>query len=113
MQQIIDLFTKIPVWLLLSLSAGSVIIGDLMGKFWSVNSRPLFYVIALICYFLSGVFYIPSLMREGLVITSVIWSILSIAGFLFIGLVVFNESLTPLQITGVVLGVIALILLSH
>lgn len=57
-------------------------------------------------------FYIPTLLSKGLVLTSIIWSLLSIIGFLLIGLVVFKEILTSMQIIGVSLGIIALIILA-
>ena len=58
MPWIIEFFAKVPVWTLISLTAISVILGDLMGKLWSENPRPSLYTVALICYFLSGVFYL-------------------------------------------------------
>jgi len=59
----------------------------------------------------SGFFFIPTLLREGLVVTSVIWSILSIIGFLAVGILIFKETLTILQIVGVIFGILALIIL--
>ena len=109
----IELFQKIPVSVLLLLSAASVISGDYFAKFWSTNRKPLFLAIALVSYLFSGVFYIPTLLRQGLVTTSVIWSILGIVGFVFIGLVIFKETLTGTQILGVVVGSIALVILSY
>jgi|SRR3989344_8207505 len=96
--------------MLLVLSALSVIAGDLFAKYWSANQKALFLIIALLSYFLSGLFYIPTLLREGLVVTSVVYSLLSIIGFMFIGLVLFKETLTQLQLTGVFFGVVALII---
>jgi multidrug transporter EmrE-like cation transporter len=52
------------------------------------------------------------LTRKGLVVSCVIWSIASIIAFLFVGLVVFHESLSGVQSTGVILGIIALLMLS-
>jgi multidrug transporter EmrE-like cation transporter len=112
MQFLIDLFSKIPVVVLLLLSASSVILGDLFGKYWSTNSKTAFFVLALIAYFLSGVFYIPTLLRQGLVISSLVWSILSIVGFLFIGFVIFHETVTTIQLVGIILGIISLVLVS-
>lgn len=112
MQILLNFVHQMPVALMLILSATSVVLGDLFAKFWSINQKGWFFGIALVGYFLSGLFYIPTLLKKGLVLTSVIWSLLSIIGFLFIGLVLFKESLMPVQIVGITLGVIALILLS-
>ena len=112
MDWLLNVFSKIPVWALLCFAAISVVAGDIFAKYWSANAKSVFYFAALIAYAFSGFFYIPTLLREGLVVTSVIWSILSIVGFLFVGIILFKETLTPLQIAGVVLGVIALIILT-
>jgi len=112
MKTFIDFFNRIPVGVLLALSAASVIAGDYFSKFWSVNQRPIFYALGLAGYLLSGIFYIPTLLREGLIITSIVWVVASTAGFLIIGVAIFKESLSPLQIVGVVLGTAALVILS-
>ncbi len=112
MQAIIDNLSKIPWQILLVLSAAGVALGDYYGKYWSLNQKSSFYAVAVFGYFLSGFFYLPTLLKKGLVLTSLIWSILSITFFLFIGLVIFKETLTTTQIVGVVFGVIALVILS-
>ncbi|TAK03821.1 hypothetical protein EPO34_01520 [Patescibacteria group bacterium] len=108
----ITLARTMPVMVLLLLSAGSVIAGDYFGKLWSQKPSPALFAVALGWYLLSGFFYLPTLQREGLVITSVIWTVISTTGFLVIGLLLFNESLSPIQMAGVALGVVSLILLS-
>ena len=97
-------------WLLVTLAAISVILGDVFAKYWSQNQRMLYYVLGLIFYLLSGFFYIPSLLKEGLVVTSTLWSLLGIIGFLVIGLVFFKEPLTLLQGIGVAFGAVSLII---
>lgn len=108
----IPLFLKIPALVLLVLSALSVTTGDFFAKYWSTNTRGLFYFLALLGYIGSGVFYIPTLLKEGLIITSVIWSVLSTVGFLLVGLVIFKESLTAMETLGTILGVASLVVLS-
>ncbi len=108
----ISVLTKLPVWLLLGLSAAGVITGDYFAKYWSVNQRLLFVVLAVAGYAVSSLFYIPTLLREGLIITSVIWVVLSTIGFLFIGLVLFHETLTAIQWLGAGLGIASLLILS-
>ena len=112
MNFIIALLSKFPVPLLLIMSAASVVAGDFFAKYWSLHTRSIFFVLAVIGYLGSSFFYIPTLLKEGLVVTSVIWSVLSIVGFLLVGLIVFKETLNPLQSVGVGLGVLSLIILS-
>ncbi|KKT43473.1 MAG: drug resistance protein [Candidatus Wolfebacteria bacterium GW2011_GWE2_44_13] len=112
MQLYLAILAKFPVGVLLTLAAGSVIVGDYFGKLWSTQQRPLFLVIAFLGYFGSGFFYLPTLLREGLLVTSIIWSLLSIVGFMVIGLLIFKETLTGIQAVGVGFGVISLVILA-
>ena len=86
--------------------------GDYFAKYWSTTQKHPFYYIALITYFCSGFFYIPTLLKQGLVITSLIWSLLTIVGFTVIGIIIFKEHLTITQTIGLVLGIVALIILN-
>ncbi len=113
MNYYIEFFQKIPVLILLLLSATSVISGDYFAKFWSINGKTTYLLLAFLAYFFSGFFYIPTLLREGLVTTSVVWSLLSIVGFVVIGIVFFKESLTVAQAVGALIGIVALIILSY
>ncbi len=112
MQTFVQIAQKIPIPVLLLLSGTGVILGDTFAKYWSLDPRWSIFVAAMIGYLASGFFYIPSLLREGLVITSVIWSLISIIGFLFVGLVVFKEHLTLVQWIGVMFGVVSMLVLA-
>lgn len=112
MQLYITLLSKLPVFALVLLASTSVIAGDYFAKTWSIEQRPLWGMFALLGYFGSGFFYLPTLLREGLVVTSVLWSLVSIIGFLVIGLVVFKESLDMVQVIGVAFGVVSLVILA-
>lgn len=83
-----------------------------MGKLWSVNHKNSFFLLAIFGYLWSGFFYLPALLKKGLVISSVIWSVVYIIGFLVIGLLIFKEPLNVRQIIGIVFGVAAVLLLS-
>lgn len=112
MQTYLELMGKVPVLVLLSLSGLGVISGDVFAKYWSLHQRWPFFAAAIFGYFVSSFFYIPTLLREGLVITSIIWSLISLIGFLFIGLVIFKESLTLHQGIGVAFGLVSLVILA-
>lgn len=51
------------------------------------------------------------LLCEELVTTSAVWSLLSIIGFFFIGLVLLKETPVQLQLVGAAIGVAILIIL--
>jgi multidrug transporter EmrE-like cation transporter len=100
---------RMSLWTILLIAAAATIAGDLFAKYWSLNRRPALLAIALAAYFLGSVFYIPSLLRDGLVITSTIWSLVSTLGFILLGLLLFREHLSFWQGVGVGLGALALI----
>jgi multidrug transporter EmrE-like cation transporter len=103
---------KIPLILLFSVSALFVGFGDYLAKRWSLEPAWSTFGGALFCYFASSFFYLQTLTRKGLVVSCVIWSIASIIAFLFVGLVIFHETLTGTQLVGVILGIASLLLLS-
>jgi multidrug transporter EmrE-like cation transporter len=107
-----NFLSKMPVGLLLALSATSVIIADFFAKYWSIHQKTAFLVIALLGYLFSGLFYTPTLLKEGLIVTSMLWSVASITGFILVGWLIFKESLSPTQLIGVILGAISLIILA-
>jgi len=108
----ISVLSKVPVMVLILLASISVIIGDYSAKTWSLNHKGIFLLLAFAGYFFSGFFYIPTLLREGLIVTSVIWGLLSTIGFITIGLVVFKEVLSVTQIVAVVLGISSILILT-
>jgi len=97
---------------LIVFAAAAVITGDYFAKAWSVNGSGIYLLFAFFGYFFSGFFYIPTLLREGLIVTSVTWLVLSTAGFLIIGALVFKETLSPVQIFAIILGILSISILS-
>jgi len=98
--------------ILFTISAVAVGTGDFLAKKWSLAPGWATFSGALFCYFASSFFYLQTLPRKGLVVSCVIWSLASIIAFLFVGLVIFHERLTGVQLLGVVLGTMSLLLLS-
>jgi multidrug transporter EmrE-like cation transporter len=112
MEDIISWSQKMPLILFFTVSAISVGVGDYLAKKWSLEPRLGLFAGALACYFSSSFFYMQTLTRKGLVVSCVIWSIASTVAFLFVGIVLFHETLSGIQLFGVILGAISVILLS-
>ena len=106
-----ELLSKIPVPVLLTLSACSVCWGDFFAKAWSVQRGTLWYLLAIAGYIGSGLFYIPTLLSRGLLVTSTFWAIGSGIGLLIIGWVIYHENLSATQWIGVLLGLLAALFL--
>lgn len=103
---------KFPVFVLVLCSAGGVILGDYAAKSWSITHNGSSLLMAWFGYFLSGFFYVPTLLREGLIVTSVLWVLLSTLGYLTIGFLIFKESLSVVQLFAVALGIISIFVLT-
>ncbi len=101
---------KMSLSTILFIAAGATIVGDIFAKYWSLGRRPAILWLALFAYLLGSAFYIPSLIKEGLVVTSTIWSLLSTLGFIVVGLLLFREHLSVPQAIAVGLGVVSLII---
>lgn len=112
MEILLSLLGKLPVFALLLLAAIATVAGDYFGKLWSVDLRHAYFWIGFVLYALAGLFYFPTLLRDGLITTSIVWTILATAGFLIIGLLIFKEQLTLLQWIGVGFGIVAIILIN-
>jgi len=100
------------VYLLLFVSGIFVVLGDYFAKLWSVKQNLWIFIFSMIAYTLSSLLFIPVLLRGDLIITALIWSLVNIIGFTFVGLYIFKEELSVMQMIGVALGIIAMILLT-
>ena len=108
----LSLLGRVPVVGLILAASVSVIVGDYAAKAWSMSHREWYLFLAFAGYFFSGFFYIPTLLRDGLIVTSVIWVLLSTIGFLVIGILIFKETLSLTQTIAVILGVISVLVLT-
>lgn len=111
MSQIIQEISRLPLWSLILLSGIWLVVGDLFAKQWSEDQKISLFILAILSYVLYGIFFIPSLLKDGLIVTALSVILINILGFLFIGLVIFKETLSPVQIVGLILGIISVILL--
>lgn len=112
MHYLLALATAVPVIVLVAVAAAANVAGDYVAKLWSEAPQVWLYAGAVALYGLSGFIYIPSLLREGLIVTSMAWTLITFIGFVLVGLFIFGEHLTTLQWAGVGCGVVALVLLS-
>ena len=112
MNFLVTFLQKLPPLLLVSLAAFSVVVGDLFAKYWSLHTKNTFYILAVVFYIGSAILYIPSLLSEGLIITSILWTLISTIGLLLVGVVIFKETVSFTQTIGLILGVISLVILS-
>lgn len=103
-------FHKLPLWPLIILSSGFTILADILAKYWSINpEKTIWFAIASLIYCAGALVYMPTLLKESLIVTSVLWTLLSTGGFILAGLLIFGEKLSSLQLMGLIFGVISLV----
>jgi len=103
---------KIPLILWLLGSAAAVVAGDYFAKKWSVDRGALLFWVSVGLYALASQLYLPTLLKEGLIVTSILWTVLSSVGFIILGITVFHETLSIWQWLGVGFGFVSLCFLA-
>jgi multidrug transporter EmrE-like cation transporter len=103
----------IPAIAWLVLSAMFFAFGEFLSKKFALAPSG-FYVISIIfVYSLGTLAWLPAILQKNqLSIVGAIWSVLSLAATVLIGVLVFGEKLSFVGIAGIVLGAIAIALLS-
>lgn len=90
-------------WLLMATTISLDWLGVALGKKYIINDELLYLSGAALC-FLGMLYTMIQLFRlESMVASNAIWAGLSIVGITLIGVFYFKETLTPLQIIGIVL----------
>lgn len=101
------------MWILfLLLLIGMEAVADIIAKEYQLKSGVVRFSGAILAYVLANVFWLIALkygvgLTKGAILFSVGSAILAIV----IGLVMYKETVTPMQMTGVLLGFIAIVLL--
>lgn len=85
-------------------------IADILAKEWSVRGFPLVLAVgSLLAYMLANTSWLYALKYgSGLARGAVVFSIASAVLATFIGLVMYHEEVTKIQVFGIVLGLIAI-----
>lgn len=102
--------TYIPIFLLL---AGGLILtaGDILMKKWVINNSPGFFIFGLVVYLLGLIFLALSFKYKNIAIASVIMVIINVTTLLVFSWFYFKETLTPLQLIGIGLGIVSILFL--
>lgn len=99
------------LWLLLS--GVFFAIGEFLSKKFALNPKLSLFIILILTSSLGMITWLPAIMQKNqLSVVGVMWSVLSLISTILIGVLIFHEKLTQLNILGIILGVIAVTLLS-
>ena len=93
-------------------SGGVVLtIGDIFMKKWVNTNSTLFYIIGLIIYLVGLNFLAQSFKFKNIAVASVMLVIFNVVTLSFVSWIYFKETLSPLQIFGIILGICAIVIL--
>lgn len=100
-------------WILpLSLLIVFEVIADIFAKEWSLNRPLIFAVGALLAYLAANTFWLFALKNgSGLAKGAIIFSVASAILASVVGIFMYKEELTHLQLSGVFLGIASLVLI--
>ena len=99
------------LWLMLSAFLFGV--GEYLSKKWSIEPSVKLGSLLVSMYALGALAWMPAIYRgRSLSVVGSMWNLLSFCLTLFVGLVIFKETLSTHQMVGVALAFIAIILLS-
>ena len=103
-----------PTWLLfLLLLVGFELIADVLAKQFGVTGKLVFGVLSILGYVVANIAWLMTLRTGGeLGKGAVLFALLSGIGAVLIGLMVYQERVSPYQLIGLVLGVAAIGFLS-
>ncbi len=83
---------------------------DILAKNWSMKGGWLLAVLALLGYLLGNAFWLFALKNgSGLARGAIVFSLASAILALLLGLFLFKEEVTPMQMLGMVMGLMALL----
>jgi drug/metabolite transporter (DMT)-like permease len=98
----------LPIFLLIFFE----LIADILAKEWSLNKPVMYAVGALLAYLIANTFWLFALKNgSGLARGAVIFSVSSALIATLLGIFLYKEELTSIQIAGVILGLMSILLI--
>ena len=103
-------------WVVLLLLVASGIAfgaGEFLSKKFAQSPNIVWATLAIAAYVICEIFWLPALAQTNtLVITGTVWNILALIGTVFIGMVFFHESVSPMACWGIAFGLVSVVFLS-
>jgi len=106
-----EILLKLIFFGLLSLAVALEVIGDILFKKWSLESRNVLLALGLIIYFIGTVFWAVSLKYEFLSKAISVFTILNLIIVVLAGVIIFKEDLSLINKIGIGLGILSVILI--
>ncbi len=103
--------SKIIFFILIIVAVVFEIIGDVLFKKWSVDTKNTLLYIGLLIYFVGTVFWAISLRYEFLSKAISVFTLLNLIAIVAVGVFYFNEDLSVVNKIGIALGVVSIVLI--
>jgi multidrug transporter EmrE-like cation transporter len=95
---------------LITLAVFFEVIGDVLFKYWSINSKTTFIVIGVLIYSIGTIIWAYSLKFDLLSKQITIFTVLNLIAVVLVGFFLFKEEVSIVNMIGITLGVISVIL---
>jgi len=87
------------------------VVGDILFKEWTIRTDKIFLIAGIIAYLAATTFWAFSLKFQNLSKAVVIFGILTIIIGVLVGVFLYKEELSTLNIIGIFLGLVSIVLL--
>ena len=101
---------KYVFFALIILAVALEVIGDILFKKWSIESKNVLLAVGLLIYFIGTIFWAISLKYEMLSKAISVFTILNLIVIALVGVVMFKENLSLVNKIGIGLGILSIIL---
>jgi multidrug transporter EmrE-like cation transporter len=96
---------------LILLAVALEVIGDILFKKWSIESKNVLLAVGLLIYFIGTIFWAISLKYEMLSKAISVFTILNLVAIVLVGVIMFKENLSLVNKVGIGLGILSIILI--
>lgn len=88
------------------------LVADIFAEKWSLSHSHVFWAVSLSCYVIGNIFWLYAMKDgSGLARGAVIFSVVSAIFAVFVGLVVYREHVTRIELAGMIVGLIGMMLI--
>ena len=104
-----------PTYLLwIALSSIFYALGECLSKLYALHQNKWTAFGVMLSYAICSLLWLPAIVeKKDLIVVSSVWLIFATIVTVLLGFFIFEERLSLIQISGVILGVIALLCLNH
>jgi multidrug transporter EmrE-like cation transporter len=86
-------------------------VGDIVMKKWVTSHSYVFYIVGLVIYLVGLNFLAQSFKYKNIAVASVIFVIFNVVTLSLVSWLYFKETLSPLQILGIAVGICSIVIL--